>query len=223
MSTPMSMNALAMVPEPHAPAGAAPPQRDKMTSKQTFMKLLVAQLRHQDPLNPVENTELVSQLAAVSSVEHLAGIREMMDKRADDHRLSGVAFAGSLVNKKVGLDGDVFTLTGAPAGLDVSYVMPDNGDALVVRLLDDTGRQVGQHQARGKPGAEQTSSLARLFGRRLPAGRYQMVAQAASGQGSDLRLHARVRSVDWPEYGGEPRLVLEGTTPTALSRIRSVH
>ena len=45
-----------------------------------FLQLLIAQLKGQDPMNPVEGTEFVTQLAQFSSLEELIGIREVMEK-----------------------------------------------------------------------------------------------------------------------------------------------
>ncbi|HYK88137.1 MAG TPA: flagellar hook capping FlgD N-terminal domain-containing protein [Acidobacteriota bacterium] len=48
-----------------------------------FLKLLVAQLQNQDPMNPVENQEFVAQLATFSSLEQLISINKAVSKLAD--------------------------------------------------------------------------------------------------------------------------------------------
>jgi flagellar basal-body rod modification protein FlgD len=50
------------------------PQADS----QTFLLLLVTQMRNQDPLNPQDPTQFVSQLAQFSSLEQLLGMRQSL-------------------------------------------------------------------------------------------------------------------------------------------------
>lgn len=42
--------------------------------KNEFLKLLVAQLQHQDPMNPIDNQQFIAQLATFSSLEQLISI-----------------------------------------------------------------------------------------------------------------------------------------------------
>lgn len=54
-------------------SSAAPPDE---LSKDAFLQLLIAQIRHQDPLNPTDGAEFLAQLAQFSTLEQLMGIRE---------------------------------------------------------------------------------------------------------------------------------------------------
>jgi flagellar basal-body rod modification protein FlgD len=67
---------------------SAPP--DALTAdKSTFLKLLVAQLQYQNPLNPADGTQFVTQLAQFSSLEQstqmsqdIAAIRAVLEKQS---------------------------------------------------------------------------------------------------------------------------------------------
>ncbi len=57
-------------------------QRPSVTndaSKDMFLKLLVAQIQNQDPLNPLDPTQFVSQLSQFSSMEQLLEIRQTLE------------------------------------------------------------------------------------------------------------------------------------------------
>jgi flagellar basal-body rod modification protein FlgD len=62
--------------------GAAPQPpsaQDPLAQKQTFLTLLVAQIKNQDPLNPADGTQFLTQLAQFSQLEQTVGIRTDTD------------------------------------------------------------------------------------------------------------------------------------------------
>jgi flagellar basal-body rod modification protein FlgD len=64
-------------PSTSQPAAAAPtPLSDPLASESTFLKLLVSQLQNQDPLNPADSTQFVSQLTSYSQLEQLININK---------------------------------------------------------------------------------------------------------------------------------------------------
>jgi flagellar basal-body rod modification protein FlgD len=55
--------------------GSAPPS-DPLASESTFLTLLVSQLQNQDPLNPTDSNQFVSQLTSYSQLEQLININK---------------------------------------------------------------------------------------------------------------------------------------------------
>ena len=51
--------------------------------KDEFLTLLITQLQHQDPLEPMDNAEFVSQVTQFSSLEQLISIREAVESSAE--------------------------------------------------------------------------------------------------------------------------------------------
>jgi len=66
------------IASPTSPTNAATPSRTATTSaadqQDRFMKLLVAQMKNQDPLNPMDNAQMTSQIAQINTV---AGIEKL--------------------------------------------------------------------------------------------------------------------------------------------------
>jgi flagellar basal-body rod modification protein FlgD len=52
---------------------------NSLASQQTFLQLLVAQLQNQDPTQPVQGTEFITQLATFSNVEQSVAVRQDVD------------------------------------------------------------------------------------------------------------------------------------------------
>ena len=55
---------------------AAAPSIDGLANENTFLQLLVAQIKNQDPLQPADSIQFLSQLAQFSQLEQLIGIRQ---------------------------------------------------------------------------------------------------------------------------------------------------
>ncbi|MDR3322292.1 MAG: flagellar hook assembly protein FlgD [Synergistaceae bacterium] len=74
--------------------------------KDDFLKLLVAQLTHQDPTEPMKDTEFVSQLATYSSLEQQMTMNQNLEKLIAANAVTTTASAVSLIGKVVGYLGD---------------------------------------------------------------------------------------------------------------------
>lgn len=75
----MSITATNPVASSADSAGTTPrgaPALDPLANESTFLKLLVSQLQNQDPLNPTDTNQFVSQLTAYSQLEQLIQIRQ---------------------------------------------------------------------------------------------------------------------------------------------------
>lgn len=101
--------------------------------KDSFLKLLVTELTHQDPTKPMNDREFIAQMAQFSSLEQMNNVNEQMTKLNKGNRTSE---AYSLIGKEIeSLDAD----TGRPIRGTVSHV---------VRSSDAVYLSVGKHQVR---------------------------------------------------------------------------
>jgi flagellar basal-body rod modification protein FlgD len=55
------------------------PGTDALANKEVFLQMLVAQIQNQDPLNPTDGAQFMTQLAQFSSLEQLIGIRNTLE------------------------------------------------------------------------------------------------------------------------------------------------
>lgn len=79
----------------------------KELDKEAFLKLLIAQLSNQDPLNPMEDREFIAQMAQFSSLEQMTNMSRTLERMADSEKFSAVSYVGKTVafTKETDADG----------------------------------------------------------------------------------------------------------------------
>ncbi|MGI8742869.1 MAG: flagellar hook assembly protein FlgD [Bryobacteraceae bacterium] len=77
MST--AINPIGVLPDPKAATPAQATPTNGLANENTFLKLLVAQLKNQDPENPQDGTQFVAQLAQFSGLEQSIQMRQDLD------------------------------------------------------------------------------------------------------------------------------------------------
>lgn len=70
--------------------------------KDTFLKLLISQIRNQNPLDPIKNENFVAQLAQFSALEAMQQMRASIEDQA---RAQQVASAASLIGREIEIVG----------------------------------------------------------------------------------------------------------------------
>lgn len=100
----------------------------------TFMKLLVAQLQNQDPLNPMDNSQMTSQLAQINTVN---GIQQMNTTMSAMLTQNAATQASSMIGRTVQVPTTSLTLVSGTANFGVS--VPNGADDVVVTIKNAAG------------------------------------------------------------------------------------
>jgi flagellar basal-body rod modification protein FlgD len=111
-----------------------------------FLTLLVAQLENQDPLNPLENTELTNQLAQMSTVQGVEQLNQTLSSLVASLADTQAVQASALIGKTVLVPGSNISLTNGEAFGGVH--LTDSADTVNVNIYDASGNLV-QTQAVG--------------------------------------------------------------------------
>ena len=74
-------------PAPPPPAGSS--ASDPTVNKQTFLQLLVTQIKNQNPLNPADGTQFLSQLAQFSELEQMINVNTNLQSIKTDLQSGG--------------------------------------------------------------------------------------------------------------------------------------
>ncbi|SHJ21660.1 flagellar basal-body rod modification protein FlgD [Desulfatibacillum alkenivorans DSM 16219] len=108
--------------------------------QEDFLQLLIAQLKNQDPLNPMEGTDFTAQLAQFSSLEQLFGIGDSLEEMLAIQSNNGTGDVGYLLGKVIVAEDDSLTVNG---GLSSSANFTIEEDAAVsISIFDSYGIEV---------------------------------------------------------------------------------
>jgi flagellar basal-body rod modification protein FlgD len=122
--------------KPAAPLGAS----DEAGSQDRFLKLLVTQLQNQDPLSPMDNAELTSQIAQINTVTGIATLNTSVQGLSSQFLQMQTVQGAALVGKDVIVPGKKVDIAeGVGQG---GYQIDSAADAVKVEILNPAGRVV---------------------------------------------------------------------------------
>jgi len=118
------------------------------STQERFMTLLVTQLRNQDPLNPMDNAQVTSQIAQLSTVNGITQLNNTLLALSGQMDVTNSMQAASLIGKEVLVPGEKIRLgtsaadgtekVATPAGVDL--LAP--ATSVTVDILDSAGQVV---------------------------------------------------------------------------------
>ncbi|MBI1809877.1 MAG: hypothetical protein HYR75_08290 [Gemmatimonadetes bacterium] len=194
--------------------------------KDQFIQLLVAQLTHQDPMNPADSSQMASQLAQFSSVEQLMNINSQLTAQAS----SGAAMTSAvnnnsalnLIGKTVMVQDPQIAVGGTNATMNVSADIPSSGGTLTLTVKDQNGNTVRTQNIGAVTGGRQTYSLAGIT-TGLPAGNYTASFALTDGNGT-VTNPATITSlrVDGVSYGTNGASITSGGRTISIGSVMQV-
>lgn len=199
---------------------------DSDLGQEDFLELMITQLQNQDPTNPADSAQFLSQIAEFSVVEGIAEINESFDTFANSFSGSQTIDAINLVGRTVVTDTNRGYLD-PETGLQGTIDLPRSSSGVTAYIQDESGALVGQIELGPTDSGQQTFSWDGLDadGVALEPGIYRVSAEAfidGQIQAVSAYAHNRVDSVVLGDNGNSYQLSLEDGSTADLSDVRGV-
>ena len=194
--------------------------------QQDFMTLMLAQMKNQDPTDPLDPNQFMSQLAQFSTVSGILELQNTVSDLASSLTAGQALQTAALLGHNVLVEGGKGTLE-AGGSLRGMAVLPAAADGVTVQVSDAQGRLVRSFSL-GPQAAGQvyfTWDGMTDDGSAAPAGNYQVEVQAQQGETATAvpsGLAARVESVTLGSNGAETALNLAGGGSVWLSQVQQI-
>ncbi len=110
--------------------------------KQAFLKLLVEQLKNQDPLKPQDDSAFVAQLAQFSQLEASMSMSDQLNTLAAQNAGMANSQAANLVGSQATVTGNLVTVDGSGGGAQAPFTLTGDAADVTVTVSDQTGTPV---------------------------------------------------------------------------------
>ena len=163
-----------------------------------FLRLMTTQLTTQDPFNPVDNTQMVAQMAQFSQVAGIAEMNQSLSRIASSLGGSRLSDAASWIGHSMLVESDIATplRDGTYAG---EFSLPEGADSVTISFQDANGAVVHTETM----GAQQAGNVAVAWDGKNEAGEYtaggplrMIVTATKGGQTSEAA------TATWTSIGG---------------------
>ncbi len=200
---------------------AAPGPRKSALGKDDFLKLMIQQLKYQDPLNPLDSSQYSAQLAQFSSLEQLQNINTTLTQSMNANfaltQSVNNTMTATLIGKDARLSSNKITYNGENNGqgnAKMGYTLPAlasdvtvkiyNSDGVLVKTLNNLEKDAGEHKL--------SWDFTDNEGNKVKKGDYTFKVEASDMSGEDMTIdsfgYGTIDAVRFTENG--TMLVING-------------
>jgi flagellar basal-body rod modification protein FlgD len=177
----------------------------------TFMKLLTAQLKAQDPLSPMDTKDFTNQLVQFSGVEQQIKTNDLLTSMSSLFSVNAGSMAVSYLGKTANAATDQAALVDKSASWQ--YEMPSNATSVSLKVFDSNNHLVKTIDGEKTAGTKTFNwNGINSSGTQLTSGTYKLVVDAknASGEAITAKISQKgiIESVDMS--GSEPLVRING-------------
>jgi flagellar basal-body rod modification protein FlgD len=200
-------------------AGSALPK--DMLNQEDFMKLMIAQMKNQDPTKPLDGQEYLGQLAQFSTLNSIQELQKSFDTLAQSLMSIQTGQATNLVGKQVLTPGDRgYYAPGQP--LSGQVTLPGNVSNLTLKVYSASGQLVNTVNMGPRSAGQADFSL---DSQAMSAGVYRVVAEGTlngEAQQFTTQIWNRVESVSVGQSGQSSSLKLAGVGNVDMNSVREI-
>jgi flagellar basal-body rod modification protein FlgD len=206
---------------------AIPEAKEQSLTQKDFFALLSQQLSMQDPFKPVENDQMIQQMASFSTVDGITKLNEEILNLTSVTSSSQALQASGLVGRKVLIPSDTGYLSSESPSINGVISTPEKISDITVRIEDSYGQLIQSFKVDGSAGGNIDVSWDGLDAKGLPVagGEYQIKASGkVDGKAQELPVstYAHVTSVSLGTASSGAILNLRGLGGIKLADVLAV-
>ncbi|MFA6026267.1 MAG: flagellar hook capping FlgD N-terminal domain-containing protein [Ignavibacteriaceae bacterium] len=178
--------------------------------KDDFLKLMMAQMKYQDPMNPMDGTAFSAQLAQFSSLEQLTNINTSLTQSINANLMLAESvnntMSATLIGKEVKLSNTTIQKTGQ-ASANLGYTLPGDAVSAKISIYNDAGVLVKtiENASTNKGDNKLSWDFSDNQGKTVPDGNYTFKVEAKGSNDADMDVtpfvYGKIEGVKFTQSG----------------------
>lgn len=196
--------------------------------KDDFLKLMIEQLKNQDPLDPTDSSEFAAQLAQYSALEQLTNLNDYMKQSIDANAVLTQSINNTLITgligKEVKIDGGEFQVRGQES-IVFGYKLPYQAKSAQIKIYNESGTLVKTiDDVPTSLGDSKLSwDLSDNNGTKLPNGDYIFEVEALDNSGEKMSVDLfKIGILDGVRFTEQGTVLIVGGAEYSISDIAEV-
>lgn len=200
-------------------AGSQNVATDMNAAQDRFLKLLVAQLNNQDPMNPLDNAQMTSQMAQINTVTGIQQVNETLKSMAAQFTALQVLQGANMVGHDVLVQGNTLSIQNSSAGGAVELAA--RAESVKVEILSPGSQVVDTLNLGALPAGRNSFSwdASGYTGGGTPSFR---ISASTGGKAVEANALARATVQSVSSEGGAMKVQLVGRDAVAYDRIQAI-
>lgn len=193
--------------------------------KDAFFKLMLAQVKNQDPINPMKSDQMAAQLAQFTSLEQLMNVNEKLDKLTQTQTPITQYQALNFIGKSVAADTSKVIRGVGDKTHDLRFILPRDVAKARVSIKDSTGQEVRSYDLANLKKGENKVTWNGLDANASAtrAGEYYFEVNAEGGRGEKVAAMTNFRGrVTGVNYGTDGVILLVGDQTIRLKDVSKI-
>lgn len=232
--------------EPSAPRGSLPTNTKGAMGRDQFLQMLTAQLKNQDPLNPMDGKDMAAQLAQFSTVEQLVQMNKTLSSQQsrDGEIIDAITKLGETQTARSDelaqlIEGQMAMATVGKTGVtpgNTTFVDREGNGPIVVdtgsrtgagriTITNAKGEEVTKVSVKVNTAGQQSFNVGDLItDPKLPAGKYTFKFEVATdgGQFQEVKTYTAGRITGMKYDKGNPILIIGDTLSVPMSQLTQI-
>ncbi len=193
----------------------------KALDKDDFMRIMITEMRHQDPTKPMDSDRMATQMAQITSVEQLKNVSNAIEKMADKNNASDRLAMSGMIGRTVTVDKGRFTHQKGTIS-PINFELPEDASKIKVTILNEQGEEVATRDLEPMKSGQNVYSWDGITASNTQtgSGTYLVRVDAENGKGGKIKVDpiSKERIVGVSFEGGDTHfLVGDSKTPQKVA------